>query len=67
MAYQSVNPNTGKVLKFFEPLSDAQLETSLAAAESCFQTWKHKSFAERAVTGSCRPIGDSQFDEMLKP
>ncbi len=49
MAYQSVNPNTGKVLKSFEPLSDAQLETSLAAAESCFQTWKHKSYAERAV------------------
>lgn len=38
MAYQSVNPNTGKVPKIFEPLSDAQLETSLAAAESCFQT-----------------------------
>ena len=49
MAYQSVNPNTGKVLKRFEPLNDAQLETSLAAAESCFQTWKQKSYAERAV------------------
>ncbi len=49
MAYQSVNPNTGKVLKSFEQLSDAQLDTSLAAAEHCFHSWKKKSFAERAI------------------
>jgi succinate-semialdehyde dehydrogenase/glutarate-semialdehyde dehydrogenase len=49
MAYQSVNPNTGKVLKSFEQLSDAQLDTSLAAAEHCFHSWKKMSFAERAV------------------
>ncbi len=49
MAYQSVNPNDGKVLKSFEHMSNAQLEKSLAAAESCFQTWKHKSYAERAI------------------
>ena len=49
MTYQSVNPNTGKVLKSFEHLNDTQLETSLAAAEHCFQSWKKKSYAERAV------------------
>ena len=49
MAYQSINPNDGKVLRSFEHMSPAQLEKSLAAAESCFQTWKHKSYAERAV------------------
>jgi succinate-semialdehyde dehydrogenase / glutarate-semialdehyde dehydrogenase len=48
MAYQSVNPNTGKVLKSFEKLTDEQLETSIVAAESCFQTWKHTSYAKRA-------------------
>ncbi|MEO7128534.1 MAG: aldehyde dehydrogenase family protein [Rhodoferax sp.] len=48
-SYQSVNPNTGKLLKSFEHLSAAQLEKSLAAADNCFQTWKHKSYAERAV------------------
>jgi succinate-semialdehyde dehydrogenase/glutarate-semialdehyde dehydrogenase len=48
-SYQSVNPNTGKLLKSFEHLSKAQLETSLAQAQSCFETWKHKSYAERAV------------------
>ena len=49
MAYQSINPNDGKVLKTFESLSSAQLESALAAAQACFETWKHKSYAERAV------------------
>ena len=49
MAYQSVNPNTGKVLKSFEEMDNTQLEKSLAAAEHCFQSWKKMSFAERAV------------------
>ncbi len=49
MAYQSVNPNTGKVLKSFEELDNTQLENALAAAEHCFHSWKKMSFAERAV------------------
>jgi len=48
MEYQSVNPNDGKVLRKFEPLSNAQLEQSLEAAEASFQTWKRTSYAERA-------------------
>ncbi|MEO6278222.1 NAD-dependent succinate-semialdehyde dehydrogenase [Roseateles sp.] len=48
-SYQSINPNTGKLLKSYEHLTAPQLETSLAAAENCFQTWKHKSYSERAV------------------
>ncbi len=49
MTYQSINPNTGKVLKTFEHLTEEQLEKSLAAADNCFQTWRHKSYSERAV------------------
>jgi len=49
MTYQSINPNDGKRLQSFENLSNAQLDNALAAAESCFQTWKHKTYAERAV------------------
>lgn len=41
MAYQSVDPNTGKLLKSFEQLTTAQLEKTLAAAKTCFQTWRH--------------------------
>lgn len=49
MAYQSINPNTGQVLKTFEHLNNAQLERSLAAAHHCFQSWKSVSYAGRAV------------------
>jgi succinate-semialdehyde dehydrogenase/glutarate-semialdehyde dehydrogenase len=48
MAYQSVNPATGKTLKTFEQLTDQQIEQKLAKAASCFETWKNKSYAERA-------------------
>ncbi len=49
MAYQSINPNTGKLVKSFEHLTHPQLETKLAAAASCFEAWKNTSFAERAA------------------
>ena len=49
MPYQSINPNDGKLLKSFEHLTPAQLEKSLAGAQNCYQTWKHRSYAERAV------------------
>ena len=40
MAYQSLNPATGKLLKTFVELSDKQLEEKLAMAEKCFKSWK---------------------------
>lgn len=49
MSYQSINPFDGKTLKTFDTLSDSQLETKLASAASCFKTWRHKSYKERAV------------------
>lgn len=48
MAYTSVNPFNGKLLKSFEVLTDAKLEEKLVAADSCYKTWKHTSYAERA-------------------
>jgi succinate-semialdehyde dehydrogenase / glutarate-semialdehyde dehydrogenase len=49
MAYQSINPNNGKLIESFEHMSAAALEKSLAAADTCFGTWKRTSFAARAV------------------
>ena len=49
MAYQSLNPATGKLLQKFDELTDKQLEEKLAIAEKCFKTWKLKTYAERAV------------------
>jgi len=48
-AYQSVNPFDGKVVKTFETLTDKQLEEKLAVAARCFQTWRHTTYADRAV------------------
>jgi len=49
MSYRSVNPYSGKILKTFEELTDKQLESAVGTAESCFQTWKHTTFAQRAL------------------
>jgi succinate-semialdehyde dehydrogenase / glutarate-semialdehyde dehydrogenase len=49
MAYQSLNPATGKLLQKFDELTNKQLEEKLATAEKCFNTWKLKTYAERAV------------------
>jgi succinate-semialdehyde dehydrogenase/glutarate-semialdehyde dehydrogenase len=49
MTYQTLNPFNGKLVKSFDEITDAQFETKLAAAQSCYETWRHKSYAERAV------------------
>jgi succinate-semialdehyde dehydrogenase / glutarate-semialdehyde dehydrogenase len=49
MTYQSLNPATGEFLKKFDELTDKELETKIAAAAACFDTWRHKTYAERAI------------------
>ena len=49
MTYQSVNPYNGETLKTFDRLTDPQLESALASAATCFESWRHNTFAERAV------------------
>jgi succinate-semialdehyde dehydrogenase/glutarate-semialdehyde dehydrogenase len=49
MSYQSINPNTGRLSRSFEHLSTAQLDKALHSADTCFQTWRHTAFAERAA------------------
>lgn len=49
MTYESVNPFNGKHLKSFAEITDASLETALASAQTCFETWRHKTYGERAV------------------
>ncbi len=67
MTYQSINPNTGKLLKSFEHLSATQLEKALAAADECFQTWRHKSYAERAViVNKAAALMNARVDDFAK-
>ena len=68
MAYQSVNPYDGKILKTFEELTDKQLEKALATAATCFETWQLTTFAERAaVVAKASAIMRARIDEFARP
>ena len=47
--YQSVNPFSGKPFKSFELTTDAELEAKTAAAQACYETWRHKTYGQRAA------------------
>ena len=68
MSYQSVNPATGKILKKFKEITNKQLETTLKTAATCFETWRHKTFAERAIiVTKAATIMRERADEFAKP
>ena len=48
-AYQSVNPYNGETLNAFAEMTATQLEKALKNAATCFETWRHESFAVRAI------------------
>lgn len=49
MAYASVNPYTGEVLKSFPDATDIQIEQALEASHNAFLVWKNCSIAERGA------------------
>ena len=49
MTYHSLSPFTGKLIKDFDDIGPAEYEPRLAAAQTCFETWRHTSYADRAV------------------
>ena len=66
--YQSVNPSDGKILKTFEEITDKQLETALKTAAACFETWRKKSFAERAaVAAKAAGLMRTHVDTFARP
>src|ERR1035438_1941964 len=68
MAYQSVNPYDGKILKTFKELTDNQLETALGNAATCFEDWRHTTFAGRAaVVTKAAAIMRARIDEFARP
>jgi succinate-semialdehyde dehydrogenase/glutarate-semialdehyde dehydrogenase len=67
MAYQSFNPATGKLVKEFDDLSDQQLDEKLATAEKCFESWKKKTYAQRAeVIAKAATILHTKADEFAQ-
>ncbi len=68
MAYQSVNPYDGKILKTFAELTDKQLERALETAATCFESWRRTTFAERAaVVAKASAIMRARTDEFARP
>jgi succinate-semialdehyde dehydrogenase/glutarate-semialdehyde dehydrogenase len=49
VAYQSIDPSTGKPLQTFAELLDVQLEAALATASACFTGCRATSYAARAA------------------
>lgn len=67
MTYQSVNPYNGKILKTFDALTDKQLESALDTAATCFESWRHTTFAERAVVvAKVADIMRAHIDELAR-
>lgn len=49
MAYQTINPATGKLIKTYADISDQDLEAALANAHKTFETdWRQRPVTERA-------------------
>jgi succinate-semialdehyde dehydrogenase/glutarate-semialdehyde dehydrogenase len=68
MTYQSVNPYSGEILKTFDRLTDQQLESALASAATCFESWRHSTFAERAVVvAKAAAIMRARIDDFARP
>ena len=68
VAYQSVNPYNGKVLKTFKELTDQQLEQALKTAATGFETWRCMTFAKRAaVAAKAAAIMRARVDEFARP
>ncbi len=49
MAYTSMNPADGKRFDSLDDISDKEFNTKIATAQSCFESWRHNSYHERAI------------------
>jgi len=65
VAYKTVNPFNGELVKSYPDLSDADLQAALSRAENAYETeWSSKSFAQRAaVVKKAASILRSKLDE----
>jgi succinate-semialdehyde dehydrogenase / glutarate-semialdehyde dehydrogenase len=67
MSYQSINPFNGELVKSFEEHSDEQLETAIATASTCFESWGKLNFSERAtIVSQAAAIMRERTDELAR-
>ncbi len=48
MSIQSINPATEETIQVFQPFSTKQVDATLDAVSTAFQSWRETSFAERS-------------------
>lgn len=48
MGIATINPATGEKIKTFEPLTDAEIEAKLAAAEAAYKKYRYLPFEQKA-------------------
>ncbi len=63
MAYQTINPATGKVILTFPEITDAELEAAVKQAHAVYQTdWRYRSVTDRAriVSSAAAKLRDQQ-------
>jgi succinate-semialdehyde dehydrogenase/glutarate-semialdehyde dehydrogenase len=66
-AYQSVNPFNGKTVKTFKELTDKQLDAAIETAQTCYETWKNKTYAERAkIVAKAAAIMHERADDFAR-
>lgn len=49
MTFTSTYPADGKLFESFDDITDKEFVDKIAAAQSCFEIWRQKSYCERAV------------------
>jgi succinate-semialdehyde dehydrogenase/glutarate-semialdehyde dehydrogenase len=65
--YQSVNPFDGKTFESFAMTTDAELEAKTAAAQACFETWRHKTYGQRAaIVAKAAELMAAQFETFAR-
>lgn len=68
MTYQSINPYDGKLLQSFDDLTEESLETKIATAAACFESWRQTTFAQRAaIAAKAAAIMRARADEFARP
>ena len=49
MTYQTIDPNTGKIVKTFDEMTDKALEVAIDTADKTYSVWRSTSFADRKL------------------
>ncbi|WP_291122350.1 aldehyde dehydrogenase family protein [Flavobacterium sp. UBA6046] len=48
MSFQTINPNTNKLVMSFEEMTDEAINNAVAQAEKAFSSWRKTGYTERS-------------------